>query len=85
MKSACDCNLFLYADNSALLISHQDKLELEILPSSALHKVSMVSRKKKLSLHLSKTESILFGSNTKLKKSPGFRVIVGDFEVTAKE
>ena len=85
MKSACDCNLFLYTDDSALLVSHHVKLEVEKLLSSELHKVSIWLAEDKLSLHHSKTELILFGSKEKLKKSPDFRVVVGVFEVTAKE
>lgn len=39
----------------------------------------------KLSLHLGKTESIIFGSRQNFKKSLGFSVVVGYFKIAAKE
>lgn len=39
----------------------------------------------KLSLHLGKTEAILFGSKIKLRRSPGFKVLVGDSEINVKD
>ena len=85
MKAAVDCNLFLFADDSALVVSHKDKMEVERLLSEELVKVSVWLSDNRLSLHLGKTESILFGSNYNLKKSPGFKIVVGDFEVATKE
>ena len=70
---------------AALLVSHQDKLEVERVLSSELLKISSWLIDNRLSLHLGKTESILFACRTKLKKSPGFRVVVGDVEVATKD
>ncbi len=39
----------------------------------------------RLSLHLGKTEAILFGSKIRLKRFPGFKVLVGDNEINVKE
>ena len=39
----------------------------------------------KLSIHLGKTESILFGSNKKIHKQSTMKIICGDNEVTAKD
>lgn len=85
MKSACDCNLFLFADDSALLVSHKEKEQVEKILSNELQNVSTWLADNKLSLHLGKTESILFGSNAKLKKSPGFNIVVNNISVENKE
>ncbi|KAJ4944973.1 hypothetical protein JOQ06_013512 [Pogonophryne albipinna] len=64
MSSACDCNLFLFADDSALLVSDRNKLQVEKTLSSELGRICTWLADNKLSLHLGKTESILFGSKT---------------------
>ena len=51
MESACTCNLYLYADDSALLVSHHDKAVVESLLSSELQKVCTWLSENKLSLH----------------------------------
>lgn len=53
---------FKYANDSALLISHKDKEEVEDILSTELSD-------NKLALHLGKTEAILFASPTKLRRS----------------
>ena len=58
---------------------------MEKILSAELLNVSVWLADNRLSLHLGKTESILFGSNANLKKSLGFKVVVGDFEVTSME
>lgn len=85
MPSAIDCHLFLFADDSAILVSHKDKSEVERLLSVQLSKLSVWLADNKLSLHLGKTESILFGSRDKLRKSQEFRVTLGNFIITARE
>ena len=84
MSSACECNLFLFADDSALLVSHKDKLQVEKVLSSELGRICTWLSDNKLSLHLGKTESILFGSHSKLSKADGFTVKVGDNIITRK-
>ena len=85
MSSACDCNLFLFADDSALLVSHEDKSEVEKTLSLELAKVSTWLNDNKLSLNLKKTESILFGSNHNLRESPGLKVVVGENQITDRQ
>ncbi|KAK1898792.1 putative RNA-directed DNA polymerase from transposon X-element [Dissostichus eleginoides] len=85
MSSACDCNLFLFADDSALLVSGKNKLQVEKTLSSELGRICTWLADNKLSLHLGKTESILFGSKIKLSKTDGFSVTVGDNIVTRKD
>ena len=69
-----DCKLLLYADDSTILFSHKD-------PDQIAHKVGKVLEScsdwlvdNKLSLHLGKTECILFGSKRKLKRVKDFKV-----------
>ena len=69
MASACDYELFLFADDSALLVSGRDKSQVERALSSELRKICTWLADNKLSIHLGKTESILFGSPRNLKKS----------------
>ena len=68
MKAAVKCKLLLYADDSALLASSSDVLEIEDVLSRELESVSEWLVENRLSLHLGKTESILFGSNKRLAK-----------------
>ena len=69
---------------TAILVSHKEKSEVERLLSVELLNSAWLTDNK-LSLHLGKTEWIIFGSKDKLRKSLGFRVVVGDVEITAKE
>ena len=70
MKAAVKCKLLLYADDSALLASSSAVSEIEDVLSRELESVSewLVENRLSFSLHLGKTESILFGSNKRLAK-----------------
>ena len=85
MSSACDCDLFLFADDSALLVSDRSKLQVEKALSTELSKMCTWLADNKLSLHLGKTESILFGSNKNLNKADDFIVKAGDCIITQKD
>ena len=61
------CKLLLYADDSALLITGRNLKDIEKQPSRELSCISGWLVDNKLSLHLGKTESILFGQNRKIK------------------
>ena len=72
-----NCKLLLYADDSTILFSHKD-------PDVIASKLGKVSEScsswlvdNKLSLHLGKTESVLFGSKRKLtcKKVKEFHIL----------
>lgn len=45
MKSVCDCFLFLYADKSALLVSHKDNKNVENQLSAELKNVWLCENK----------------------------------------
>ena len=68
MKATVKCKLLLYADDSELLASSSDVSEIEDVLSRELESVSEWLIENPLSLHLGKTESILFGSNNWLAK-----------------
>ena len=62
------CKLLLYADDSALLASSSDVSEIEDVLSREWESLSEWLVENRLSLHIGKTESILFGSNKRLAK-----------------
>ena len=68
MKAAVKCKLLLYADDSALLVSGKDVLEIERILSVELGAVNEWLCENRLSLHLGKTQSILFGSKKCISK-----------------
>ena len=68
MKAAVKCKLLLYADDSALLVSGKDVLEIEKILSVELGAVNQWLCENRLSLHLGKTQSILFGSKKRISK-----------------
>ena len=68
------CNLSLYADDSALILSGKCASFIANQLSGELYECKRWLVDNKLSLHLGKTESILFGSKGKLKRSTDFTV-----------
>ena len=63
-----DCKLLLYADDSTILFSHSDPDQIANKLGKVLKSCSDWLVDNKLSLHLGKTECILFGPKTKLEK-----------------
>ena len=62
MSATVRCKLLLYADDSALLVSGKDVAEIEAALNVEHEAVQEWLVDNKLSLHLGKTESILFAS-----------------------
>ena len=77
MASGVDCKLLLYADDSALLVSGKDPDCIANKLSKELESCRQWLVDDKLSLHLGKTECILFGSKRKLRKVNSFKVTCG--------
>ncbi len=77
------CKLLLYADDSTILFSHSDPDYIARVLSEALHSCSSWLVDNKLSLHLGKTECILFGSKRKLGKVNNFRIECNDHVIDA--
>ena len=75
MEIAVKRKLLLYADDSIILVCHKDPKVISKYLSEELHSVNNWLIDNKLSLHVGKTECILFGSKRKLNR-------VNDFQVT---
>ena len=81
MPMSVRCKLLLYADDSALIVSGSDPQAIADALSVELESCRQWLMDNKLSLHLGKTESILFGSKRKLKKIESFDVKCGDITI----
>ncbi|CAL4138853.1 unnamed protein product, partial [Meganyctiphanes norvegica] len=78
MPISVKCKLLLYADDSALIISGSDPKQIAESLSKELDSCRQWLMDNKLSLHLGKTESILFGTRRKLKRVESFEVKCGN-------
>ena len=67
-----ECKLILYADDSAILFSHKDPHIIAQKLGNTLDMCSQWLVDNKLSLHLGKTECVLFGPKRKLKDHSDF-------------
>ena len=74
MCLSVDCRLSLYADDSALLFSHKNSAEIASRLSIELTKCKHWLVDNKLSLHVGKTECLLFGTKHALRRVSGFQV-----------
>ena len=74
MPISVQCKLLLYADDSVLLVSGKDPSDIAESLSTELESCRQWLIDNKLSLHLGKTETILFGTKNKLKKVNDFIV-----------
>jgi len=77
-------DLYLYADDSMLLVSGKSVTEIEKTLTEEMHKLNNWLQSNKLSLHLGKTESILFGSKRKLKKASSLNIWCNNVKLEAK-
>ena len=77
-----DCKLLLYADDSTF--SHRNPDVISEKLGKELQSCSQWLIDNKLSLHLGKTECILFGSKRKLKKVDQFQVTCNEHIITAQ-
>ena len=82
MPISLKCKLLLYADDSALIVSGFDPKKIAEDLSRELESCRQWLIDNKLSLHLGKTEAILFGSKRKLKRVNSFEVRCGEIKVT---
>ena len=81
MPISVKCKLLLYADDSALIVSGFDSKKIADELSRELESCRQWLIDNKLSLHLGKTEAILFGSKRKLKRANSFDVKCGEIKV----
>ena len=80
-----DCKLVLYADDSAIFYAHKSPQVISDKLSQTLDNCSEWLIDNKLSLHLGKTESILFGPKQKLKKVVDFSIKCNGHTVDSSE
>lgn len=85
MSGAIDEKLLLYADDSAILVSDNNVSNIESLLQKELTVVSEWLIDNKLSLHLGKTESILFGSQRRLKSKSALNISCKGTVIEAKD
>ena len=74
MSISLNCRLSLYADDSALLFAHCDPKVIADRLSSELSRCKHWLVDNRLSLHIGKTESLLFGTKRRLKGAENFCV-----------
>jgi hypothetical protein len=74
MSAVVKNKLLLYADDSGILVAGKNKSDIESSLNEELDTVSKWLIDNKLSLHLGKTESILFGSKPRLRSSPNLNI-----------
>ena len=75
MEIAVNCKLLLYADDSTLLIPGKNLNDIQNLLSKELSSVSEWLVDNKLSLHLGKTEAILFGTKRKTRNNVSLNIV----------
>ena len=74
MHISVTCRLALYADDSALIFSHTDSQIIQDALSFELGNCHRWLLDNKLSLHVGKTESIIFGTSRRLNAIDNFQV-----------
>ena len=74
MSISLTCKLSLYADDSALIFSHRDPQFIASHLSGELSRCKQWLVDNRLSLHVGKTECLLFGSKRRLKGIDNFPV-----------
>ena len=85
MKNSVNCDLYLYADDSALVVGGRDATKIEQTLSKEMENLSIWLEQNKLSLHLGKTESILFASKRKLSHTSSLSVSCNSTNIEAKD
>ena len=85
MSIDTDCKLILYADDSAILFPHKNPDVLSNKLGKVLESCSSWLVDNKLSLHLGKTECMLFGPRKKLRKITNFQVVCNGHVIKATD
>ena len=84
MSLATQEKLMLYTDDSGIIVLGKSILDIEKTLSRQLQNVSVWLVKNKLSLHLGKTESIVFCSKHKSTKNPKLNIECNDVKIVNK-
>ena len=83
--SSISCDLYLYADDSALLTSGKDVCEIQKTLETNLSNASQWLIDNKLSLHLGKTESVIYGSKQKIGRTRDMDIKINDVVINAQK
>ena len=78
MPNSTSCLMLQYADDSALIYSDKDPEKISNVLRDNLESCNKWLIENKLSLHMGKTEVILFGSKRKLNKYNDFSIVLSD-------
>ena len=80
-----ECKLILYADDSAIIFAHKNYEVISQKLSNVMESCSNWLVDNKLSLHLGKTEFVLFGPSRKLRSITNFHVQCKDHIIKAQD
>ena len=83
MAAVVNNKILLYADDTGILVSGNSTAEIESILSGDLELISGWLVDNKLSLHLGKTETILFGSKPKIRSNPNLNVSCNEVNITS--
>ena len=85
MEISVTCKLLLYADDSVLVVSGKDPDVISKRLGTELASCNQWLIDNNLSLHVGKTECIIFGSKRKLNKVSEFSVEYGNTKISSKK
>ena len=85
MPGAVKCKLLLYADDSALMVSGRNVTEIETTLTVELNSIHKWLVDNKLSLHLGKTNTILFGSKKRIQQNNSIQVKCNGNDIESKQ
>ena len=84
MITSVNCDLFLYADDSTLLVSGKNPAIIQNTLSIELNAIRGWLEENKLSIHLGKTESILIASKIRLARTDSLKISCGSVAIESK-
>ena len=84
MITSVNCDLFLYADDSTLLVSGKNPAVIQNTLSIELNAIRGWLEENKLSIHLGKTESILIASKIRLARTDSLKISCGSVDIESK-
>ena len=81
MVTSVNCDLFLYADDSTLMVSGKHPTDIQKSLRNELNSVRGWLEENKLSIHLGKTESILIASKIRLARTDSLQIYCGNVAI----
>ena len=81
MPNSVNCLMLQYADDSALMYSDKDPEKIGYVLRNNLESCNKWLIENKLSLHMGKTELILFGSKRKLSKYADYSILLSNGQI----